>query len=154
MRLTISGRISAIVGLVFVGMIGLAGLQVVNQAAALREQRQGELRHLAEAALTIIKQEHDRPGVPVAQARQAAAERIAALRYGSGDYFWINDLEPRMVMHPLRQDLNGQPLGGIKDPTGKHLFVEFAEVVKKSGSGYVDYLWPKPGKDAPQPKLS
>ena len=41
-----------------------------------------------------------------------------------------------------------------RNPTGKQLFVEFVDVVKSKGSGYVDYQWPKPGKDAPQPKLS
>jgi methyl-accepting chemotaxis protein len=59
-----------------------------------------------------------------------------------------------MIMHPLKPELNGQDLSDTKDPTGKRLFVEFAETVKRQGSGVVDYQWPKPGKDAPQPKLS
>ena len=50
--------------------------------------------------------------------------------------------------------MNGQDLSNSKDPTGKRLFVEFVDVVKSKGSGYVDCQWPKPGKDAPQPKLS
>ena len=59
-----------------------------------------------------------------------------------------------MIMHPAKPELNGQDLSNSKDPTGKRLFVEFVDVVKRKGSGYVDYLWPKPGKDSPQPKLS
>jgi methyl-accepting chemotaxis protein len=87
-------------------------------------------------------------------ARKAAAARISKLRYGNGDYFWINDFGPRMIMHPAKPELNGQDLTNNKDPNGKKLFVEFVDVVKKQGSGFVDYEWPKPGKDVPQPKLS
>ncbi|WP_338692162.1 methyl-accepting chemotaxis protein [Bradyrhizobium sp. 26S5] len=31
---------------------------------------------------------------------------------------------------------------------------EFVETVKQKGEGFVDYQWPKPGLDTPQPKLS
>ena len=76
------------------------------------------------------------------------------MRYGDGDYFWINDMQPRMIMHPLKPEMNGRDLSDYKDPSGKKLFVEMAQVALASGSGFVSYSWPKPGKDAPQPKLS
>ncbi|MGL1687300.1 cache domain-containing protein, partial [Vibrio parahaemolyticus] len=59
-----------------------------------------------------------------------------------------------MIKHPIKPELDGTDLRDIKDPTGKRLFVEFAEIVKRQGEGFVDYQWPKPGLDAPQPKLS
>ena len=34
------------------------------------------------------------------------------------------------------------------------MFVDFVNVVRKDGSGFVPYEWPKPGFDKPQPKLS
>jgi methyl-accepting chemotaxis protein len=87
-------------------------------------------------------------------ARKTAASRISKLRYGNGDYFWINDFGPRMIMHPAKPELDGQDLAETKDPNGKRLFVEAVNVVKAQGAGFIDYQWPKPGKDAPQPKLS
>ena len=115
------------------------------------------MSHLTQLAFGIAREEYDasvRDHSPDDLARKAAAERISKIRYGNGDYFWINDLGPRMIMHPAKPELNGQDLTDIKDPTGKHLFVEFADTVKKQGSGFVEYQWPKPGKDTPQPKLS
>jgi methyl-accepting chemotaxis protein len=81
---------------------------------------------------------------------------VSALRYGpeNKDYFWINDLHPRMIMHPYKPELNGQNLTGYTDPNGKHLFVEFVKVCRESGEGFVEYDWPKYGADEPQPKLS
>ncbi len=63
-------------------------------------------------------------------------------------------MHPRMVMHPVNARLNGQDLSQNKDPNGKLLFVEFVKVVRAEGQGMVDYLWPRPGAEAPQPKLS
>lgn len=78
-----------------------------------------------------------------AAAQQAAIARIREMRYGADrkDYFWISDLAPRMVMHPYRPDLDGTDLANYSDPAGKRLFVEFADMVRRHGSGYLDYLW-------------
>jgi methyl-accepting chemotaxis protein len=156
-QFSLSLKIYSIIGLSFCGLIGLSAMQTINLGASLKQQRQSELSHLAELALGIAKEEYDaavRDHSSDAMARKNAANRISQLRYGKGDYFWINDLEPRMIMHPTKPELNGQGLSNIKDPNGKPLFVEFSETVKKNGSGFIDYEWPKPGKDAPQPKLS
>ena len=156
-RFSIGLRIYCIIGLSFCGLIGLAMMQANNLAGSLKQQRQSELSHLAQLALGIAREEYDaavRDHSSDELARKVAAARISKLRYGNDDYFWINDLGPRMIMHPAKPELNGQDLTDIKDPAGKRLFVEFADVVKSKGSGYVDYQWPKPGKDTPQPKLS
>jgi methyl-accepting chemotaxis protein len=156
-RFSIGLRIYVIIGLSFCGLIGLAVIQADNLRTSLKQQRQGELSHLTEVAVGIARDEHDaavRDHSPDELARKVAVSRISKLRYGNGDYFWINDLEPRMIMHPAKPELNGQNLAEIKDPEGKRIFIEFADIVKKSGSGFVEYQWPKPGKDAPQPKLS
>ena len=50
--------------------------------------------------------------------------------------------------------MNGNDISTFKDPNGKTLFVDFVNVVKKDGAGFVPYEWPKPGFDKPQPKLS
>ena len=59
-----------------------------------------------------------------------------------------------MIMHPMKPELDGKNLSGIKDPDGVPLFMEFVRLVKERGSGFVNYSWPKPGAQAPQPKLS
>jgi len=109
-RFSIKLRIYSIIGLSFCGLIGLAAVQVSNLASSLREQRQTELSHLAETALSIVRDEYDasqRDHSSAELAQKRAAERIGKLRYGNGDYFWINDLTPRMIMHPLKRELNG-----------------------------------------------
>jgi PAS domain S-box-containing protein len=92
-----------------------------------------------------------------AQAQAQAIAQIRAMRYGEDnkDYFWINDLKPHIVMHPYRPDLEGRDVSGFTDPHGKRLFSEMVAVAKRSGQGYVDYMWQ--WKDDPKhivPKVS
>ncbi len=71
------------------------------------------------------------------------------------DYFWINDMHPRMVIHPYRTDLNGQDLSDYTDPEGKRVFVDFVDLVKRQGAGYMQYMWQwKDNKGRILPKLS
>ncbi len=89
-----------------------------------------------------------------ADAKAGAAAEIGKIRYSGNEYIWINDMGPRMVMHPIKPELDGKDLTANKDPSGKALFVEFVQVVKASGSGYVNYLWSKPGSTEPVAKRS
>lgn len=77
------------------------------------------------------------------EAQRLASESIKALRFGEGlqDYYWINDFHPRIIMHPFRPDLEGQDVSGVKDKEGLALFVEFVNVARKDGAGYVPYYW-------------
>ena len=156
-KMTIGRKIYALIGLSFAGLAGLAVLDSGELASSLKQQKQIELKHLAELALSIVKEEHaaaQKGEVAEADARKRALLRLGALRYGNNDYFWVNDMHPRMVMHPIKPEMNGNDLSTYKDPAGKSLFVDFVNVVAKEGAGFVPYQWPKPGFDKPQPKLS
>lgn len=86
--------------------------------------------------------------------QEEAKKAVSEMRYGKGDYFWINNTKPAMVMHPIKPALNGKDLSNFKDPNGVYLFKEMVSVSQKDGEGLVKYAWPKPGKDTPQPKFS
>jgi methyl-accepting chemotaxis protein len=156
-KMTVGRKIYALICLSFVGLLGVAFLDSRELASSLNQQKQIELQHLGELALGIVKEEHaaaQKGGVSDAEAQKRAMARVAALRYGNNDYYWINDMHPRMVMHPIKPEMNGSDLSTYKDPNGKPLFVDFVNTVKKDGSGFIPYEWPKPGFDKPQPKLS
>jgi len=88
------------------------------------------------------------------QAQKQALDTIRGLRYNQSDYFWINDLRPVMIMHPVSVKLNGQDLSAIRDPDGFAVFNEMVTLAKAKGAGMVQYRWPKPGAADPVPKIS
>ena len=136
-KMTIGRKIYALIGLGFIGLVGITIFDSRELASGLSQQKQIELRHLTELALGIVKEEHaaaQKGDVAVADAQKRALARVAALRYGNNDYFWVNDMHPRMVMHPMRPEMNGNDISTFKDPNGKALFVDFVNVVKKDGA--------------------
>lgn len=90
----------------------------------------------------------------LASAQKQALAQIKMLRYSDKEYFWINDLSPKMLMHPTKPELDGKDLSEFKDPNGNKIFKMMVEASAQSGSATVDYLWPKPGSDIPVPKTS
>jgi signal transduction histidine kinase len=110
------------------------------------ERKREMIRELTTSAWNILaKLENDeRLGrLTRKQAQDQAIDQIRNLHYGQQvkDYFWINDMTPMMVIHPYRTDLNGRDLNDYKDPDGKHVFIEFVNIVKQQGSGFVEYKW-------------
>ena len=72
----------------------------------------------------------------------------------AGTYIWIHDMAGVMRMHPIKYKMNGQSLVDYKDSNGKRFFNEMNKVAKEKGSGWVDYMWPKPGVKEPSQKVS
>jgi methyl-accepting chemotaxis protein len=131
-----------------------------RQASAFRDDltalKKEYLKSQVQTAVSTVERVAKDTGLSPEERQKRAIELVKAMRYGAGnqDYFWINDLGPRMVMHPYKPEMDGKDLSDNRDPNGKKLFVEFARVARESGEGFVDYLWPKYGADKPQPKLS
>ncbi len=154
---SLANRLYLLLALFVVSITAVAGYNLFALRSGLVAQKETELRHLADVAISIAREEQASVGRGEKSddaARRSAADRIGQLRYGQGDYFWINDNSARMVMHPTNPRLNGQDLSAFEDPTGKKIFAEFARIGRDQGSGVVAYMWPKPGADKPQPKLS
>jgi methyl-accepting chemotaxis protein len=114
-------------------------------------------QHLVESAYGVIDyyaKQTKSNAMSLDEAQAKAIEVIKNMRYAKKEYFWINDMTPKMIMHPMKPALDGNDLTQNQDPNGKRLFVEMVEVCKKNGAGFVDYYWPKPGEAKPVPKTS
>src|SRR5574341_418842 len=123
----------------------------------LDKEKQLKTRHVVETAYSVVEHFHALSTggkLSEREARAAATAAIKKLRYEGEDYFWINDMRPVMVMHPYKSDLDGKDLTDYADPTGKRIFVEFVDTVRKQNAGFVPYLWPKPGVGKPVRKIS
>ena len=156
-RLSIVHRLYLLIAVALLGVVGFAVAELAQIRSELTRAGQAKLRSLGETALAVAAHYHalsTAGTLSEAQAKAAAAATVGAMRYSGSEYFWINDMTPVMVMHPARPELNGKNLSELKDPTGKRLFVEFVDMVKREGSGIVEYQWPKPGSDMPVAKAS
>ena len=155
--ISIAKRLGLLIGSALLGIIALAAVFLITERQLIFEERKDNVRHTVEVAHGLVSHFHDlvsQGKLSEEQGKLQAVEAVRALRYGGTEYFWINDMTPTMVMHATKPELDGTDLSQKKDPDGKHIFVTFVDTVKASGSGFVDYQWPKPGNDKPVPKVS
>ncbi len=130
---------------------------VPSLRATYYKNKEDNVKQTVEVAYNLLSEyqgKYTKGEMSKSEAQSAVLDLIKSLRYNKNEYFWINDLEPRMILHPIKPELNGKSLKESKDPNGKYLFVEMVKVAKKNGEGFVSYQWPKPGSTKPVDKTS
>ncbi|MBH0014868.1 methyl-accepting chemotaxis protein [Pseudoalteromonas sp. NGC95] len=154
---SISQRFSLLIAIVVFGLIALSVASLTHQYSSLKNEQYLKTQNVVETAYSIIEHFYDleqNNTLTQQQAQSQALNAIRALRYDKTNYFWINNYQPKMVMHPIKPALEGKDLTNNKDPDGKALFVDMVNIVKRSGEGFIPYKWPKPGKEKPVEKIA
>ncbi|WP_299708012.1 cache domain-containing protein [uncultured Pontibacter sp.] len=62
-------------------------------------------------------------------------------------YVFVLDPKGVELVNPAFRNLEGRNLMDLKDTEGKYLVREMFKAVEASDSGWVDYMWPKPGEN-------
>jgi methyl-accepting chemotaxis protein len=68
-------------------------------------------------------------------------------------YIFAFDTNGIEVFHPVQPDLEGKSIIDMKDANGKAFIQERIEIANTKGSGWVEYMWPKPGESEPSKKM-
>lgn len=70
-------------------------------------------------------------------------------------YVFLMDLQGKMLAHPMQPELTRHEHVLLQtDAADKAIFVHFVNIAKDPGQGWVDYMWPKPGKKSPSKKVT
>ncbi|MBK1734063.1 hypothetical protein CKO15_01955 [Halorhodospira abdelmalekii] len=152
-RLTVRARILILVTLLPAGLLTAGLMATLDARSQAMAERKNAARYVVESAATLVESYAARAArgdLTQEQAQKRAVEAIEAMRYshyddGSREYLWINDREPRMIVHPIMPELNGRYVGDFQDSAENRLFAAFVEIVDDRGSGYYRYRWPLPG---------
>ena len=155
--LSIARRLAILIASAMLGVIVLAGVFLLSERTLMMQERQSAVQHNVEIAHGVLAQFQalaTQGKMSQDEAKQQALGVIRGLRYGGSEYFWVNDMHPTMIMHPIKPEMDGTDISTIKTSTGQFLFNDFVKVVKADGAGFVNYLWPKPGADKPVMKIS
>ena len=157
LRLTIAQKLGLLTLSTGLGMAIVAACFLVSERGLIEDERGNGVRQAVEVATGVVERYQQAAAAGTMsepEAKRAALAALKVLRYSGQEYIWVNDMGPRMLMHPVKPELDGKDLSASVDPNGLHLFVAMVDVVKKDGAGFVAYLWPKPGQEAPVPKIS
>lgn len=61
-------------------------------------------------------------------------------------YIFVIDMNGVELVNPAFPNLEGRNVLDVKDTQGKEAIRDMLKLVQTSGSGWVDYMWPKPGE--------
>jgi methyl-accepting chemotaxis protein len=157
-NLTISRKLWLLTLLTTAGLLAVTLLALEEYHKDLMLEKKIQTEVLVEVAYSIAANYYslaEKGEIDTQTAQNQARKEISALRYDNdSNYFWINDLDAHIVMHPIKPELDGKDLSDFADPNGKKIFTEFARVAKQDGEGQVAYLWPKKDSDKPIRKIS
>ncbi len=157
LSLTVSAKLWLLVAGAILGIAVVTAVFLLSERRLIMAERQDAIRQQIEAAHSVVTHFESlsaKGAMPVEEAKSRALEAVRAMRFGDGNYYFIFDTNLRMLMQPIKPELEGKDLSENKDPAGKRLFVEMADVVKADGAGFVPYMWPKPGQQEAVPKMS
>jgi methyl-accepting chemotaxis protein len=155
--LSLRAKLHGLSVITVLGLCALFAVLLLNERSQLLADRQEKVRNLVEVAQATVSnfERQARDGkLSVDEAKKLAMDAVRSMRYDTTEYFWINDLNAVIVMHPIKPELDGKDLSQFKDKNGKLIFTEFSTVAKTRGAGFVDYVWPKPGFKEEVPKIS
>ncbi|MCJ8207967.1 methyl-accepting chemotaxis protein [Pseudomonas sp. RGM2987] len=154
-NIPISRRLWLILLMSLLMLLMLAGLMLKQNRDDLYAAKELKTRHVVETVGGILRhfQSLESQGLSREQAQQQASSVIRDLRYDRGEYFWLEDLDTRLILHPNAK-LEGKRMAGTLDPDGKALFDEMVTVAKRDGSGLVRYRWARPNSETPIEKVS
>ena len=127
-----------------------------TEPAKIKKEVSKYLKDQTNFIYSIISKEyeHNKDILSDFELRKRIKTIVNESRYGKNGYFWINDTNAVIIDHPIKPALNGKNLANFKDKGGKKIFSEFVKVTAATGDGFVDYVWPKPGFEKPQAKVS
>jgi len=69
-------------------------------------------------------------------------------------YIFVGDMKGNLIVNAAFPELEGKNELELKDVTGKPIVKSFINLLKTKDSGWVDYMWPKPGQSKPSKKSS
>jgi signal transduction histidine kinase len=67
-------------------------------------------------------------------------------------YLFVYDLNANVLLNPAFPKREGTNVNGQKDAKGKLFHNEIIKTAETNGSGWVDYMFPKPGQTEPSQK--
>lgn len=157
---TLPKRMKRFIGLLFLCFTVLTGLALNSYHDSLLRDKMDHTRRMVENAYNLIAYYHgkaEKKELTEENAQLYAQEAIRQLVPEQNSYYWVMDTHPRMLMHPIKPEMNGADLTDYVGPDGQKLFQEMVQITKgPSAAGFIQYQWNKPGDASGElyPKIS
>ncbi len=153
--LTITRRLTLMVGMAAVAIIVMLVLNALDIRASLMDDRKIALRNEVETAAALVRNlaATAKSGkINQQEAQERAKAAVRSMRYGKGEYFFIMDFDGNSVAH-VKPELEGTNMMNTKDPKGNFYVADVIRAAREGG-GFVSYYVSRADGNEPKPKLA
>lgn len=127
--LVLMSLILVLMSVIVIGGVAILGIESMSKMAnsdyenAKIEGYDSEITSQVQAVLSILQSEYEkvqRGELSEDEAKHEASEIVRAMRYGDdgSGYFWIDDTDYILVMHPILPEQEGNNRYTLEDPNG------------------------------------
>lgn len=131
---------------VAVGLIGVLTIRNISNSAydeyakAMDDGYRTEIKSQVQSVLAILQAEYDKAAageMTEEEAKAEAAEIVRAMRYRDDDsgYFWIDDKDYILVMHPILPEQEGNNRYDLQDQDGIMIIQSIMKVCQSADKG-------------------
>lgn len=146
--------ITGVVMVVIILEMVTSGLSLKKNLLDDRKLTTQELVEVASNTVSYYYNEVQQGNLSEAEAKRQASNVIRSMHYAKNGYFWINDYDANVIMHPLKPQIEGKNMLSARDGEGKQHWKEFTSVVKSQGEGFVEYTFLLKSKNIVAPKVA
>tara|TARA_Y100000748_G_C15500836_1_gene489994 strand:+ start:2758 stop:4392 length:1635 start_codon:yes stop_codon:yes gene_type:complete len=156
-NIRISQRIWLILIIALVSTLTAEGLSLSHLHKEIREAEITKATHLVQVAHDLMAFYHQKElngELTGEQARKEALGALSSLRYSGNEYYWVNDMNNIMIMHPLAPQTVGTDLTTMRNTEGVNVISEMVQLARSKGTASFEYSWPKPGEEDGSAKIA
>lgn len=131
-----------------------------NYETAMSDGYNSEIKSEVQSVISVLQAEYSKVEAGTLteeEAKAEAAEIVRNMRYGddSSGYFWIDDTDYILVMHPILSDQEGNNRYELEDQNGIMIIQEIMKVcTSPDGGGYNQFYFTKSDGVTVAPKVA
>ncbi len=161
----VCATLGIIIGVV-VGLIGVMTIRNISNGAydeyarAMDDGYRTEIKSQVQSVLAILQAEYDKAAAGILteeEAKAEAAEIVRAMRYRDDDsgYFWIDDTDYILVMHPILPEQEGSNRYDLEDQNGIMIIQSIMKACQSADKGgYNEFYFTKADGVTVAPKVA
>ncbi len=116
----VARKLALLIGLLFATLTLIELNSLYRLYDELLAARKVQVQEQVQSASSLIQHYYNKSAeLGETEAKKQALDAIASLRYGKNGYFWVNDMQHKLVMHPIKKNIIGKDMTNIKDASGK-----------------------------------
>jgi methyl-accepting chemotaxis protein len=154
-NISISRQFAMLSVLSIVMIVGCLGYTMVQIRSEMMSQKRNQIQNVVESANAIARAyvEKVKAGLVTEEiAKKAVLDTVGVMRFAGKNYVFISKFDGTTIAHPNPAMVGKNNIDGT-DAKGKY-FAREISAAAQSGSGFVDYYWPKMGETEATPKAS